>query len=65
MDCRWEVSLSCAITNVAKIVVKRYLQRGWCEPASGKNNSLKGCCESAGVLLSEGGNTPAYLATQR
>lgn len=64
-DCCLGVSSSCAITNVAKIVVKRYLQKGWYEPASGKNNGLSDRCESVGVLLSEGGNTSAYLATQR
>ena len=64
-DCCLGVSSSCAITNVAKIVVKRYLQKGWCEPASGKNNGLSDRCESVGVLLSEGGNTSAYLETER
>ena len=64
-DCCVGVSSSCAITNVAKIVVKRYLQKGWCEPASGKNNGLSNRCESVGVLLSEGGNTSAYLETER
>ena len=60
-----EVSLSCAITNVAKIIVKRYLQKGWCEPASGRDNEISDRCESVGVLLSVGGNTSAYLATER
>lgn len=47
------------------MVVKHLLQKGWCEPASGKENSLPDCCEGVGVLLSEGGNTSAYLATER
>ena len=47
------------------MVVKHLLQKGWCEPASGKENSLPDCCEGVGVLPSEGGNTPAYLATER
>ena len=47
------------------MVVKRFLKEGWCEPASGKDNSLPDCCEGVGVLLSEGCNTPAYLATER
>jgi hypothetical protein len=47
------------------MVVKRFLKEGWCEPASGTDNSLPDCCEGVGVLLSEGGNTPAYLATER
>jgi hypothetical protein len=45
--------------------VKRFLKEGSCEPASGKNNSLPDCCEGVGVLLSEDGNTSAYLATER
>ena len=52
-DCCLEVSSSCVITNVAKIVVKRYLQKEWCEPASGKNNGLSDRCESVGVLLTD------------
>ena len=48
-----------------KIVVKRYLQKGWCEPASGKDNGISGRCESVVVIPSEGGNTSAYLATER
>ena len=47
------------------MVVKRFLKEGWCEPASGKDNSLSDCCEGVGVLLSVGGNTSAYLATER
>lgn len=29
------------------------------------DNSLPDCCEGVGVLLSVGGNTSAYLATER
>lgn len=47
------------------MVVKRFLKEGWCEPASGKDNSLPDCCEGVGVLPSAGGNTSAYLATER
>ena len=47
------------------MVVKHLLQKGWCEPASGKENSLPDCCEGVGVLPSEGGNTSAYLETER
>lgn len=47
------------------MVVKRFLKEGWCEPASGKDNSLPDCSEGVGVLLSEGCNTSAYLATER
>ncbi len=47
------------------MVVKRFLKEGWCEPASGKDNSLPDCCEGVGVIPSEGGNTSAYLATER
>ena len=47
------------------MVVKHLLQKGWCEPASGKENSLLDCCEGVGVLPSEGGNTSAYLETER
>lgn len=47
------------------MVVKRFLKEGSCEPASGADNSLPDCCEGVGVLLSEGCNTPAYLATER
>ena len=43
------------------MVVKHLLQKGWCGPASGKENSLPDCCEGVGVLPSEGGNTSAYL----
>lgn len=50
---------------INKIVVKRFLKEGWCEPASGKDNSLPDCCEGVGVIPSEGGNTPAYLETER
>ena len=45
--------------------MKCFLKEGSCEPASGKDNSLPDCCEGVGVLLSEGGNTSAYLATER
>ncbi len=45
--------------------MKRFLKEGSCEPASGTDNSLPDCCEGVGVLLSEGGNTSAYLATER
>ncbi|MCD8270537.1 MAG: hypothetical protein LUD46_20235 [Parabacteroides sp.] len=45
--------------------MKRYLKEGSCEPASGWDNGLADRCESVGVISSEGGNTPAYLATQR
>lgn len=47
------------------MVVKHLLQKGWCEPASGKDNGLPDRCESVVVIPSEGGNTSAYLATQR
>lgn len=47
------------------MVVKRFLKEGSCEPASGKDNSLPDCCEGVVVLLSEDGNTSAYLATER
>ena len=47
------------------MVVKRFLKEGWCEPASGKDNSLPDCCEGVGVIPSEGGNTSAYLETER
>ncbi|MEQ2512920.1 hypothetical protein [Barnesiella intestinihominis] len=52
-------------TNKNKMVVKRFLKEGWCEPASGKYNGLSSRCEGVGVIPSEGGNTPAYLATER
>lgn len=47
------------------MVVKRFLKEGWCEPASGKYNGLSSRCEGVGVIPSEGGNTPAYLETER
>lgn len=47
------------------MVVKRFLEEGWCEPASGKYNGLSSRCEGVGVIPSEGGNTSAYLATER
>ena len=40
-------------------------KEGSCEPASGKDNGLSSRCEGIGVLLSVGGNTSAYLATER
>ena len=47
------------------MVVKRFLKEGWCEPASGKDNGLSSRCEGVGVLPSAGGNTSAYLETER
>ena len=47
------------------MVVKRFLKEGSCEPASDADNSLPNCCEGVGVIPSEGGNTPAYLETER
>ena len=36
-----------------------------CEPASGWDNGLPNRCESVVVIPSRGGNTSAYLVTQR
>lgn len=47
------------------IIVKRSLKKGRCEPASSWDNDLSGRCESVVVIPSEGGNTSAYLVTQR
>lgn len=46
-------------------IVKLCLKKGRCEPASGWDNDLSGSCESVVVIPSEGGNTSAYLVTQR
>lgn len=46
------------------MVVKRFQKEGWCEPASGTDNSLPDCCEGVGVIPSEDGNTSAYLETE-